>query len=366
MHFCFITGLYSRYDVLMFERQGKSLVKSGFEVTYIVCDNLPNEIKGGINIISTGFTPKNRFDRFLNTKNKLLKYANKVNADVYQISDPELIFLVKPLKKLGKKVVFNLREYYPDMILSKEYIPKLIRSIVSSYYRFTMKKYLKQYDIVFVITSWIIDILEKDFKLNNVLLLTNFPFIDKSYQLPYEDYIKRDNILCYIGTVYKASKQESVFQALSNISEIKYLIAGVIDANYNIAKHNYWKNVFFVNGFKYDELPKYFSMATISNTLRDFGKNDGSLGVIKIFESMEAALPVIFSDVPLYRKIVEKHNCGICVDPNNSQEIEDAIRYLINNKEAAYKMGQNGRKAVIEEYNWESQAEKYIETINKL
>ena len=93
IHYCFLTGLYSRYDVLMYERQGKSLVEAGFNVTYIVCDDKPDEVSEGINIISTRYVPQSRLDRFLNTKKILLKYALKVDADVYQISDPEMIFL---------------------------------------------------------------------------------------------------------------------------------------------------------------------------------------------------------------------------------------------------------------------------------
>lgn len=366
MHFCFITGLYSRYDVLMFERQGKSLVEAGFKVTYIVCDNLPNEIKEGISIVSTGYSPKNRIDRFLNTKKILLEYINRIDADVYQISDPELISLVVPLRRKNKKVIFNLREYYPDMIKSKPYIPKIFRGLVSYFYSQNMRFYLKRYDVVFVVTTWIIDILKDDFKLNNVELLTNFPILNQEYNLTFEEYSNRENVLCYIGTVYKSSKQDKIFQALTNISDIRYLIAGVIDENYDIKEHNYWKNVIFVDGFKFEELPSFFSKATISNTLRDFDKYDGSLGIIKIFESMEAALPVIFSDVPLYRDIVKKYRCGICVDPNNPTQIENALKYLINNKMEAYQMGQNGRRAVIEEYNWENQSKKYIEVINSI
>ncbi len=366
MHFCFITGLYSRYDVLMFERQGKSLVEAGFKVTYIVCDNLPNEIKEGISIVSTGYSPKNRIDRFLNTKKILLEYINRIDADVYQISDPELISLVVPLRRKNKKVIFNLREYYPDMIKSKPYIPKIFRGLVSYFYSQNMRFYLKRYDVVFVVTTWIIDILKDDFKLNNFELLTNFPILNQEYNLTFEEYSDRENVLCYIGTVYKSSKQDKIFQALTNISDIRYLIAGVIDENNDLEKFEYWKKVEFINGFNYNEMPKIMSKATISNTLRDFGKNDGSLGVIKIFESMEAALPVLLSDVPLYRAIVDKYRCGICVDINEPKQIENAIRYLIDNKKEAYQMGQNGRRAVIEEFNWGKQAERYINKIKSI
>lgn len=78
--------------------------------------------------------------------------------------------------------------------------------------------------------------------------------------------------------------------------------------------------------FLIEDLPSIFGRSTISNVFRDFEGRDGSLGVMKIFESMEAALPVLFADVPLYRKINGKYHCGICVDPNNVQSIKEAVR----------------------------------------
>lgn len=367
IHYCFITGLYDRYDTLMFERQGLSLVEAGFKVTYVVCDQLGNEVKNGINIVSTGFSPKNRVHRFFKTKIILLDYVDKVDADIYQISDPELIGLVSCIRKKGKKVVFNLREYYPDMVLGKSYIPKILRPLISSYSKEVLKRKLKLYDAVFTVTDEFVDILRNDFRLTNVYLLTNYPRPDYNYQLSKSDYIKRPNLLFYEGTIYIISRQEVVFDAIKDIPDLGYLIAGVIEEGYEgITRHEYWPQVQFVNGFKKEQLKEFFSKATICNTLRDFGKLDGSLGVLKVFESMEAALPVLFSDVPLYRKIVDKYKCGLCVDPNNPVAIKDAICYLMNNKDVAYQMGQNARKAVLQEFNWHKQAKVYIKVINSI
>lgn len=367
IHFCYLTGLYSRYDVLMFERQGKSLVQAGYKVTYIVCDNKPNEIIEGIEIISTGFLPKGRMERFLHTRKMLLNTAFEINADIYQISDPELVSLVYPLKKHGKEVIFNMREYYPDMLKKKHYIPKFLRSFVSTVYTFFLRKSLKKYDAVFVVTPWILDIVRNKWQILNAYLLTNFPRVDKTHELSYEDYLERGDVLCYDGTIYKASRQENVFQALEHLPQVHYLLAGKIDENYSCIKElPYWQKVEFIDGFDLKDLKNILGKASIANVFRDFGNNDGSLGVIKIFESMEAALPVLLADVPLYRKIVEKYHCGICVNPNNVEQIEQAIRFLVTHKREAYEMGQNGRRAVLEEYNWEKQAKNYIKIIENL
>lgn len=366
-HFCFLTGVYGRRDPLMVERQGWSLVRAGFKVSYVVCDEEPDEEYEGINIISTGFKPRGRMQRFMHSKQYIYSKAIEIDADIYQISDPELINFGRKLKKKGKHVIFNIREYYPDLILKKQYMPKLIRILMSKYYSWSMNCYLNDYAAVFTITTELVDLLKVKHGINRVYLLPNYPIPDMSYRLDEEDYLKRSNTLFYEGSIYAVSRQEKVFDALTKIEDLNYLMVGKIEQGYEIIKeHPYWRKVHFQDGFKKEELKGFFASATISNTLRDFGKLDGSLGVIKLFESMEAALPVLVSDVPLYRKLIEKYDCGICVNPNNTNDIKSALEFLVKNKERAYQMGQNGRKAVLEEYNWPKQASLYINTINKI
>lgn len=367
MHYCFVTGLYSRTDSLMVYRQGKSLVEAGFQVTYVVCDELPDEVKYGIHIVSTGYKPSGRLNRFLNTRRIIKQYINKIDADVYQISDPELMSLVTYIKRKGKKVVFNLREYYPDLLQQKSYLPAFILNYISRGYALMMDKYLKNYDAIFTVTDWILTQLKDRHNMAHAKLLTNFPIVNKEFSLSKEEYMMRENTLCYIGSIYTRSHQEKVLDALSTIPNVKYLIAGRFEDGVNyVENHPYWENVEFINGFHRSEMEAIMSRATISNTLRDFMGRDGSLGVIKIFESMEQGLPVLLSDVPLYRHIVAKYSCGVCVDPNNSEAIAKAIKYLVENKEEAYEMGQRGREAILKEYNWQKQAEKYIEVISNL
>ena len=63
---------------------------------------------------------------------------------------------------------------------------------------------------------------------------------------------------------------------------------------------------------------------------------------------------------------MSKYKCGILVDPLNSEQIKEAIEYLITHKEEAWEMGQRGRQAVIEEYSWNALSVKYIKLVNSL
>lgn len=366
IHICFITGLYSRRDPLMFYRQGISMIRAGHKVSYIVCDNKEDEMAEGIAIYSTRFVPQNRTERFLKTKKKILQLADRVNADIYQISDPEHISLVKHFQKRGKLAIFNMREYYPEMITRKDYIPACFKLLASYYYRLLIRHYFPKYGAVFTVTPEIVELLKNKAHLSNVHLLTNYPVPDETFSLSKDEYLARRNTVIYEGTIYKESRQDIFLEAMQRVKNVDYLLVGKLDEDSTLTQHPAWNKVTFVDGFKIEELKGYFAKSTISNTLRDFGKMDGSLGVIKIFESMEAALPVIFSDVPLYRSIVEKYHCGVCANPNDVDSVEAAVRYLVEHKEEAYEMGQNGRRAVLEEFNWCKQFKTYKDVIVKL
>ncbi len=362
IHICYITGLYKRRDPLMFYRQGISMVAAGHKVSYIVCDNQEDEVAEGIYIYSTRFVPKNRLERFIKTKKKILHLADEVDADIYQISDPEHIGLIKHFRKRGKVVIFNMREYYPDLLKKKSYIPHCLRQIVVRSYVRMMKKYFPQYGAVFSSDSQDVEKLKIMYGVSNSYLAANFPIPDYDFVLSKEDYLSRRDVVIYEGTIYSSSRQDVFIDALQRIGNVGYLLVGKLESN-GIKSHPWWNNVEFINGFRKEDLKCYFERSTISNTLRNFLSGDGSYGVLKIFESMDAGLPVIFSDVPLYRDMVNKWHCGVCADPNDVDSVEKAIRYLVENKEEAYEMGQNGRRAVLEEYNWNTQFEVYEKVI---
>ena len=86
----------------------------------------------------------------------------------------------------------------------------------------------------------------------------------------------------------------------------------------------------------------------------------------KMFEYMSAGIPVIASNFPLWRDIIEGNDCGLCVDPLNSAAIAEAIDFLINNPERAQAMGENGFKAVQQIYNWTIEEMKLLDFYQKL
>ena len=370
-HFCYLS-CFDRNSLHVLPKQAMALQEAGYKLTIIVSDNGPDETIDGIRVIGSGAVRSTYADRLFRIPKLLYKKALEVDADGYQTCDLGNIIACLKLRKKGKRIFFDFLEGHPYTVEEKIRAPKFIVRVIIKVLEEYLGFVLKRFDAVFAVTDDILCYLNK-WGVKKTYLFTNYPEINENYSLSYEDYCRRAPCVLYFGAIYRISRQEVFFDALAQCPNVHYILAGIFgdyaicQYQIDLEQHPYWKRVEFINGFPKSQLPYIMSRATIGNVLRDFSKvpgtRNGSLGVIKIFETMEAGLPIICSDVPVYRNIIKKYPCGLLVDPNDSNQIRDAIQYLTQNKEVAYRMGQEGRRAVIEEYNWASQKTYYINII---
>lgn len=81
----------------------------------------------------------------------------------------------------------------------------------------------------------------------------------------------------------------------------------------------------------------------------------------KVFEYMALGLPVLTANYPLYRSIVEIHQCGFCVTPTDVAQITEKIIWLHRHLSEAQCMGWAGQQAVQNYFNWQTEAKKLLE-----
>lgn len=361
---CHITSTHSRYDVRIFIKECASLAQNGYDVTLIVNDNETDETNKGVRIISTKLKPKNRLERFLKSINLLFAKAIEVDADLYHLHDPDLLLLGNKLKRRRKKVIFDCHEDVPNQIIDKFWIPSLLRGIVSKVYVLYERYSLKKYDAIISVTPHIVERLSK---INpNTVMITNYPIID------FDNRVHRNpmNAICFAGGINAQWNHDKILKALENINNVKYILAGIGTKDYLDYLRTFpgWRKVDYVGRVPHEEVKNIYSksIAGVALNFSNQIKIEGTLGNTKLFEYMAAGLPVICSDYRLWREIVEKNNCGICINPNSVEEITEAIEYIMSNPKKAAEMGENGKKAVIEKYNWITQEKKLIDLYNNL
>lgn len=77
-----------------------------------------------------------------------------------------------------------------------------------------------------------------------------------------------------------------------------------------------------------------------------------------MFEYMAAGLPIIASNFPLWRSIIEEAGCGLLVEPGQPQQIAAAARKLTDDPDLRQRMGWAGIQSVKEKYSWQSEFKK--------
>lgn len=363
---CHVTSAHNRYDVRIFHKECKSLASNGYDVTLLVNDNLPDEYIDGVNIISTNYSPQNRYQRMISSKKQIKRRIIEVDSDIYHLHDPDLLPIGNKLKRLGGKVIFDSHEDVPNQITDKSWIPLLIRNLIANVYKSYEKYSTKKYDAVISVTPHIV---ERFSKINpNSIMITNYPIINPD---PDKNIVRNpNNAICFAGGINQQWNHDIIILAIEKIKGIKYILAGKGKKDYleSLERLPGWSNVDYRGKVPHQEVKEIYAqaMAGIALNYSNQAKGEGTLGNTKLFEYMAAQLPVICSDYKLWKEIIEGNQCGICINPNNEDEIKNAILYILNNSKEAQEMGKNGRKAVLERYNWKLQEKTMLDLYRQL
>lgn len=365
MKICHVTCVHRHVDDRIFYRECLSLVKAGYTVSEIA-PNIANCEIDGVKIFGVKIS-ENKWKRALFSKKTVYNKCVEVNADIYHFHDPELIAVgIKLKKKYNKIIVFDSHEDVPAQILTKEWIPAFLRKPVSKLYAFYEAQVLRRYDALVSVTPVIIDRLKEINK--NTFQITNFPFVEE-----YNEEIRRWNdSICFAGTISPQRLHHNILRAIQDIPNVKYRLAGKGAEAYlaELKEMPAWKKVEYIGRIPFIDVNKFISGSSIGIVLNDYypnvGYKQGTLGIIKFFEFMQVGIPVICTDFILWKEIIDEWKCGICVNPHDIEAIRNAIVYLIDNKDIAKKMGDNGRRAVIEKYNWNTQEKTLLEMYKQL
>jgi glycosyltransferase involved in cell wall biosynthesis len=354
-----LTTVHSRSDVRIFYKMCCSLANAGHETTMIVSDGKGQQNTCGVNIIDIG-SSKNRLDRMLNASRRMLRAALDVNADIYHLHDPELLWVALKLKRRGKRVIFDAHEDVQKQILSKDYLWINSRKSISYAYGIYQKYCCRRLDGVVGATPSIHEML-KSFS-HNTVLLSNYPLPDEIFTATcWKDKLQE---VCFIGGLTEGRGAFQVVDALANAkSDVKLNFAGSFSTpalrDALIAKPS-WKHVTEWGWLSRSDVRAVLARSRIGIVTFLPEPNHTEALPNKIFEYMSAGIPVIASNFPLWRQIVEGCAAGICVDPTRPEEIALAIDALLLDTERAREYGENGRRAVQEQYNWSSEELKLL------
>jgi glycosyltransferase involved in cell wall biosynthesis len=332
----------------------------------------------GIKVLPVG-SWASRYYRFFVVIPRLLFKALKVRASLYHFHDPELLIIVPFLRLSGAKVIYDIHEDYVTSIQQKRYIPGFFRNLIaktfgtiermasSLCYKVIAEKYYKERfpDAVEILNYPLLKqqsegvassvAPEQDAIFDDCyqwFLYTGNVTIDRGALLQLELLkVHKDTAIAYIGkcseeladAIYASAEREKISRERVRIIGIGAYVPREIIDYYTYTQH--W----------------LAGVALFPETHHYMRKE-----LTKFFEYMEAGLPILCSDFPVWRNIVENNNCGFTVNSAEQQSLVSAIEYLLAHPENAIKMGDNGRQAVSMEYNWGAEEKKLLDLYHRV
>lgn len=370
---CILTSAHSPFDARIFHKQAKSLVKAGYDVT-LIAQHDEDEIVDGIKVVALP-RARNRLHRMTGTW-RVFRLARRQKADIYHFHDPELLPWGWLLQKLsGKPVIYDVHENYADTVIFKPWLPHLLRKPVAWIFDIIEKTLASGLSAIITVT----EPMKEEFAGCRVTCVSvyNFPALEiLGSGENVEADIKSDQYsIIYTGSIARAKGFETILDALDlairQNPEVTCLILAETDnmewlgAERKSVMKRLIKdgNLKIMGRVPHSEVFRYLKASSIG--WRPGPPYQEGIST-KILEYMACRKPVVSSDVSLTADIIREFKCGILVDPYDASAHAHAILYLLEHPAEARRMGENGRKAVMEKYNWESESKKLIDVYRLL
>lgn len=360
---CHFTTAHPEKDIRIFYKECVSLAKAGFDV-HLVVTNLDGSFKTYIdNGVTIHSIPRKagRYYRMWTSVNEMFRYVKNLQADIYHFHDPELLRIAYRLKNKNNIIVYDIHDDVPAQILHKEWIPVVFRKMLSSLARIIENYFAYKADGLVIATETI----STKFNFKNKITIQNFPIIDELASG--NSYESRANKVCYIGSISITRGLEEMIDSVKNLNA-DLILAGIIDDSEikNILDQNQNNRIYYLGKLNRDEVQKLLSESRAGLCILYPVENYIHSQPTKLYEYMSASIPFVASEFKIIKEIVDQYQCGICVNPLDTNAIRDAIKFLLDNPKEAEAMGKRGYKAVNENYSWESQANRLLVFYRKL
>ena len=353
-----LTSVHQIGDNRIFYRECKGLADAGYDVALVV-GRPPSEPVAGVPVIGVGL-PRNRVDRATRVVWNVFRTARRERAQIYHLHDPELLWAGMLLRLLGHRVVYDVHEDAPKQIMNKFWIPWWAKRILAAGTKLVERVAAAAFDGIVAATPSIAE----RFPPGKTVVVQNFPRLAAARErTDVPDFDGRPHPFAYTGGLAKAQGLREIVATTARlpIDLGDAVVAGWFDDDAlerEVRAAPGWQRIRFLGRVTPNEVLEAIHSARcglvidhpISNYLESYST--------KMFEYMACGVPVVASDFPLWVQLVGDADCGVTVDPMDTYAVAKAVEALCRDPDEARRLGANGRRAILERYNWENEFAK--------
>ena len=353
------TTVHARGDTRIAVREAVTLAAHFGGVTLFVQDGLGDgRGPGGVPIVDTGAPAAGRLRRMSLGAWRMGRAVAAAGPATVHFHDPELIPVALWWKLRGIRVIYDAHEDLPRQVLSKPYVPRPLRRPLAVLTAWAERFAGAAFDGIVAATPTV----ARRFAPARTALVQNFPDIAEMTPSASDLQGRPPPHIVYVGAITAIRGIGTMVEAMAQVRspEARLVLAGAFQSpalERETAARQGWDRVDFVGWADRRQMAHLLGRSRAGLVLFHPAPNHLEAQPNKMFEYMAAGLPVIASDFPHWRSLLDGVGCAVLVDPQDPAAVAEAVDWVLDNPDEAHEMGARGRRAVHDRFNWAHEAE---------
>lgn len=267
--------------------------------------------------------------------------------------------LAKLFKK--SKLLFDSHEYFPESpeINKKPWIKAI--------WRLAEKLFIPIVDIGVTVCQPIADIYKRKYN-KDFLVIRNAPLSERIAKLEHERKQNSKFTLLYQGAVNYGRALKQLIKAMEYIDNAELIIVGDGDIFNELKTLSIMQRdkITLTGKVPFEDLPCYTSQADLGIALlENIGLNNYYALPNRLFDALQAELPMLGIDFPEIKRFIKENNFGTTISSIEPQDIAYAINQIKNNPKQLYEWRKNA-SVTKTKVNWENETAKLKSTLTQL
>lgn len=308
--------------------------------------------------------------RFFRQVHALMAEAiQEVDASIYHASDLyTLPAQAEAVKRNKGKLVYDARELYPHVASTTG------RPWIRWFWQALEWRYTRRADLISTVSPSIANRMVSTYRIKPPVVLYNVP----EYQKVDPSTIIRDTlglpadacIVLHQGNVQKDRGCFVLAEAMKQVNDavLVFLGGGPLRDQLKeyVEREGLGSRVRFIRRVDPSVLLEYTASADIGVTLlEDTCMNHRFALPNKLFEYMMAGLPVLASDLPEIRRVIQQFKTGELVDPGEVDDVAKGLIKLVSNSKLRQVYARN-TSHVFETFSWEQASQEFVTRYKEL
>jgi glycosyltransferase involved in cell wall biosynthesis len=361
-----ITLAHRPFDVRVFHKECRTLAAAGYDV-HLAVPEAPLGRRDGIAFhrIERGGSERGLHGWIARLGNTL-QVARALNADLYHLHDPELIPVGLALKGSGARVVYDAHEDAPIEAWSINRGRPVRRVILPTTWWTLLGASGLVFDGFVAATSRI----ARSLPTARTIEVRNYPRLEMWEAKPHP--ASRCNDLIFAGLLSETRGAMEMLDAVAALDPrhgIRLKLFGTIASEalaVRMRNHPAWPSTDYAGHRPWLDVLDAYRRSLAGFLLYQPTPEQRWCMPVKLFEFLLAALPVIASDIPFWRELLDGNPSVHFVDATDPNCIAASIAWILSHPEESARRAHEGARLARERFDWEPEGQRLVALYDRL